>query len=300
MEKNYEEDGFLAKWANGTLTEKENAEFKNTKDQDVFEAILKGTEILEVPSYDSDALYQKMQQRKSAKRKKAKVIRMWPYAAAASVAILVGSLLFFNNTTRYRTGAGQNLEIMLPDGSQVVLNAMSELDYDEKDWANQRTVTLSGEGYFKVQQGSTFTVDTQQGSVTVLGTQFTTNSRDGFFEVNCYEGKVKVSKEQRSEIIEKGQALRFMGNTMEKWAPDTNGPSWVKGESTFSNAPLTQVIIALENQYGVEIDDKNVAIETLRFTGGFAHTNLQSALQVVFGPFGIEYEVNDQKVMLSE
>jgi len=63
----------------------------------------------------------------------------------------------------------------------VVLNSKSTISFNKTDWKNNRQLTLDGEAYFKVEKGSTFTVNTNNGSVTVLGTQFNVNSTRRFF-----------------------------------------------------------------------------------------------------------------------
>ncbi|MBQ0740845.1 FecR domain-containing protein, partial [Aquimarina celericrescens] len=82
---------------------------------------------------------------------------------------------------------------VLPDGSFVDLNAGSELTHQRFFWSQNREITLQGEGYFKVTSGTNFTVTTSLGKIEVLGTQFNIKEREKLFEVNCYEGRVKVS-----------------------------------------------------------------------------------------------------------
>jgi ferric-dicitrate binding protein FerR (iron transport regulator) len=299
MKKKYEKDNFLAKWASGSLTKEELDAFKASKAYASFDAILKGTEALDVPEYNNEALFNKVLKKKH-QQNKSKVIKLfpkWSYAVAASIVLFIGYMAFFNNTIKNTTDYGEQLAITLPDNSEVVLNAKSTITYNKKDWENNRTLTLNGEAFFKVNKGSSFTVKTKQGDVTVLGTQFTTNSRDHVFEVICYEGRVKVSHKQESKIILKGEALRYGNVTSEVWDITAKEPAWLQGESSFSNASLLQIISALEFQYNVNIKPNNVDLENIRFTGSFTHTNIKTALKSVFEPLNIVFNFEDNKTI---
>jgi ferric-dicitrate binding protein FerR (iron transport regulator) len=299
MKKKYDTDNFLARWASGTLSKEEEDAFKKTEDYAYFEAILNGTDALKVPVYDNEALFKKVQDRK--KHTKTKVVKLfpkWGYAVAASIALLLAYTFFFNGTVKEATGYGEQLAITLPDNSEVILNAKSKIKYNNEDWENNRTLLLNGEAFFKVNKGSTFTVNTKQGSVTVLGTQFTANSHDDIFEVICYEGRVKVEHGQEFDIITKGEAIRLIDNTFEKWTLNNLQPSWAQQtESSFTNAPLKQVITALEHQYNIKVKTKNIDVNAYRFTGSFNHSNLKSALKAVFDPLEVTFNFTNKKTI---
>jgi len=293
MEENYDTDDFLAKWASGELSDAEKEAFEKSDDYSFYQAILEGTEVLEVPPYDKEQLFEKVQEMKAAEKNLIQLIPKWAYAVAASVAILIGTVFFFNQTVGYDTGYGEQLAIVLPDGSEIILNAGSNLVYKKKKWEEERTISLDGEAYFKVNKGSTFTVHTDNGSVTVLGTQFTVNSETNIFEVVCYEGKVKIENTNSSRIITKGEAVRTINGSFENWNLDQQAPSWLQDESSFTNAPLHQVIKALEKQYDITINSNNVD-KDLRFTGSFTHNNLETALRTVFESLEIRFTFADE------
>lgn len=301
MEKNYETDDFLAKWASGELSEVEKEAFKKTEDFKYYQAILEGTEVLEVPPYSNEKLFKGVQEKILEEPKVISLIPKWAYAVAASVALLIGYVFFINNTVDYETGFGEQLAITLPDNSEVILNAKSQLEYKKRSWGTEdRTVFLSGEAYFKVEKGSRFSVESAKGTVSVLGTQFTVNSTQNTFEVICFEGKVRVERREESEIITKGEALRWAGSAFESFSLADVTPTWLQEESGFTNAPLNQVIKALENQYAVSIDQQNIDV-TLRFTGSFTHGNLETALRTVFESMDITFTFEDKShIVLSK
>jgi ferric-dicitrate binding protein FerR (iron transport regulator) len=180
---------------------------------------------------------------------------------------------------------------VLEDGSEVILNSKSSVSYNAKDWENERELTLKGEGYFKVAKGETFTVITPNGSVQVLGTQFVVNSTRDFFDVTCFEGKVRViTNDNISHILLPGENIRKInGFETQNLDSEDDAPSWISGESTFKSVPLKYVIKALENEYNISIDASQVDTSIL-FSGAFPHNDTKVALQTVFGSLDIKYE----------
>ena len=237
MEKFNNTEDFLAKWASGDLSESDKEAFRKREDYKLYAAILEGTDRLDVPAYNKEKNFEGVQEKKMREGKVVRLTRKWPYAVAASVALFMGYLFFFNQMVGYETGYGEKLAITLPDHSEVVLNARSKLEYQEKNWKEERTLVLEGEAYFKVNKGSRFAVDSENGKVTVLGTQFTVNSEGDIFEIRCYEGKVKVEKNGLQKIIAAGQAVRAVDGVLEDWKLVQQQPSWIQGETTFDNTP---------------------------------------------------------------
>ncbi len=141
-------------------------------------------------------------------------------------------------------------------------------------------------------------MQSKNGNVSVLGTQFNvdTNSKTSVFEVNCFEGVVRVDKGETSEIIRKGESVRFVNDKLEKWQFNESAPLWISKESSFYNSPVKQVVKALENQYNVKIQSGKIN-DSLRFTGVFMHDNLEKALKIVFESLEVDYEFLDEKII---
>ena len=302
MGKESFDETFLARWIAGELTPEETLAFKESKYYLEYNKINEGVKLLETPAYNRDAkladLY-KVLDNKQETTKVRRLIPRWAYTAAA-VLVIALSVLFFNNNNGYETNFGEQEVVTLPDNSKVHLNANSVLDFNEENWANNRVLEFNGEGFFDVEKGTTFTVASSEGTVQVLGTEFNVISRDDYFEVKCHEGKVKVALLDGSNaaILTVGDAVRIVDNTIEKWSFKEDKPTWLHGESSFKNTPLTQVIKSLENQYELEINTSSADLNK-RFTGSFTHNDVKIALQTVFGPMHITYSVgNDNTVTL--
>lgn len=293
---------FLSRWMNGELTEQELKDFQEHPDYKEYAKILAGTEALDIRTYDENAALARI---KSAKNKSAntssKVIKFIPYIAiAASIALIAGLFLFTGNS-KFETGYGEQLAVTLPDGSEMILNAKSKANYNTKSWKDNRVVSLDGEAYFKVKKGSKFTVATQQGEVTVLGTQFNVQSSKNLFEAICYEGKVSVTSGEHGTILTAGKAFRTIANkTPENWKFTTTKPSWIANQSSFKSTPIVYVLKKLQDQYNVNINTSGIDSD-ITYTGTFPNTNLKLALKTVFSTLGINYSLSkDGKTIMLE
>ena len=294
MKKNYIDDTFLARWIAGELNPKELENFKNSKEYPAFKKINEASQILEAPSFDQQASFEKIEGLLSNKTQETKVVKFmprWVYSVAAAVVVAFGIFFFMNNSaSNYNTSFGEQRVVTLPDNSKVHLNANSSLSFKKKDWKTSRILDFEGEAFFDVEKGAAFKVITNQGIVEVLGTEFNVITGAGFFEVQCHEGKVKVLSKSNEDltVLSQGKAYRLVDNSDENWSFEQEKPSWLQGESTFTNAPLWQVIKALENHYNVRFITENIDANR-RFTGSFTHKDFNLALKTVFVPMNISY-----------
>ena len=74
-------------------------------------------------------------------------------------------------------------------------------------------------------KGRKFTVNTTQGQVMVLGTQFNVENRGNFFEVSCYEGLVQVMFKDQTIKLPAGSSFLVMdGNITHTEVPKKYNP----------------------------------------------------------------------------
>lgn len=287
-----ENDTFLAEWLAGDLTDEQLRELVTPEDFMAFLKIRKGIETTEALDGSIDKSLEQIKSRMSEKRGVVRTIQptRWLVGIAASIIILFGLFTFLDDDIiRYNTNYGEQQNLVLLDGSEVILNARSVLSYNEDDWTANRAITLNGEAYFKVEKGSTFTVNTENGSVSVLGTQFDVNAFSDYFEVTCYEGKVRVETQNESYILVPGQTVRRInGDPADQWESSVNVPSWIAGESTFKSVPIKYVISTLESQYDIKINAEDID-DSIIYTGSFTHEDLGVALQTVFKSLDLNY-----------
>ncbi|TDD97950.1 FecR family protein [Flavobacterium cellulosilyticum] len=292
----------ILKWLNGELSSEEIEDLKQSEDSKTLEKIAHYASQLEAPKVDAQATFEAFKTKNQSKNKsKVRTLNVKAfYRMAAVFVVLLTSayFIYFNTSTSFETQIAQTKTVLLPDHSEVILNATSKLSFNERKWDDKRDLTLDGEAYFKVQKGKTFSVNTNSGIVKVLGTQFNVKERKNYFEVHCYEGLVSVTYSNKTIKLPPGKTFRVINGTIEN-VDDFNSkrPSWIEQESSFNRIPLDQVIAELERQYDLNIKDDGVDTSKL-FTGSFTNTNKDIALQAVTIPLQLSYRIQGKTVIL--
>lgn len=230
-----------------------------------------------------------------ATQKRPPILRWLTYAAAAaSVALVIFLGLRESKTTAMAEFAEQRT-IYLPDSSLVRLNAGTQIAYSAKQWEKERIINLDGEAFFEVKKGQTFSVQTERGTVEVLGTSFNVNTHDGRFDIACYTGRVRVEHKRAATqpaILRAGDRVRLDRVRQEMQADtfDIARKNWFEGNIEFEAAALGDVFAELERQFDVEIEVETSQILEETYTGFLVQENLDSTLYAVCWPKGLTWE----------
>jgi ferric-dicitrate binding protein FerR (iron transport regulator) len=296
MEKEY----LLHKWLNGGVTDEELNLLKTSPEYASYIKIAEASSGLEAPVPDSDHNLKVISENRALK---AKVRRLNPFSTllkiAAVLAFIVAGYLYYNSlATTISTQIAEKQNFLLPDNSEVTLNANTTIVYNNGKWKSKRELKLLGEAYFKVTKGSTFSVNTPSGVVTVLGTQFNVLARNELFYINCYEGLVSVSF--NDTLIQLPAGFRLKVESGRIVAHDINNrksPSWTADESSFDNTLLTTVLQELERQYPITITAQ-FSNAKRRFTGSFTHSDLNLALKSICDPLHLAYTIEEESVTI--
>lgn len=306
-EKFEKDDTFLARWLAGKLSDAELREFESDEDFESFKKVAEFSSELKTPTWKSkEDTWNNFKEATGSvqKRPSAKVRSFnprWLLAAAAIGILLVGYFVFFQNTIQtFSTPMAVQETFTLPDGSKVTLNASSKVEFDKKDFLDGRELTLNGEAYFDVEEGSRFTVKTPNGSVEVLGTTFNVFSRKNKLEVNCYTGRVGVYFDARTRMTKLNPkdgviALNRKVVTQTKSELEDT-PAWKSGNSKFSQVDFVEVIEELERQFDITISYPKELEKIYNYNGGFPHDDLETALKVIFPAIEYQYKINGQEV----
>jgi len=273
----------LAKWLNGEMTDEELTEFQNEADFAIYERIKKYSSELELADFNEDQVLNTVLSSKNKTQKTIPLYRNWFVKIAAI--LVIGFGLFLGIESFYKVSQiaenGKQNTFSLPDNSEVVMNSGSKMEYSKWNWNNNRKLNLSGEAYFKVAKGQKFTVNTNVGKVTVLGTQFNIKARNKRFDVTCYEGKVKVNSTKNEIILLKGQSVSFENNTIiSNQSVSENKPLWTLNEIKFEKNKFEEIIEEIKRQYNVSINTNNFKSEQL-FTGTIPSNNIEVAIHII-------------------
>lgn len=226
--------------------------------------------------------------------------------------ILAGGYLYYASTTKrlieVSVAYGENKHLVLPDSSEIWLNAGTTFKYPETFEGKERLVYLDGEAYFSVKKdsGKPFIVKASQMSVTVLGTRFNVKAYpdDERITTTLTSGKVEVNVPSRSpEILSPNEQLTYNKKTShiniaEIPAADTD--SWVTGKLIFTNASLTEIQRTLERRYNVAISNRTSLIGNTRYTVRFLQNDdLEQVLNVLGDIIGFDYKKNGTNIELT-
>jgi len=208
---------------------------------------------------------------------------------------------------------GKRSSFQLPDGSRVWLNAKSHLRYPLQFAENHRDIILKGEAYFEVVRNELqpFVVHAGKLTTTVLGTAFNVKSfPQGTTTVTVAEGKVQVAKQDTNDnTTPHGKEVTLTPNQQVVYDPNVQAfekkevnsalfLTWKEDALRFDEIPLKEVAIMIEQWYDVEVTLSDKALENCIILGKHSHESLENVLEAIRFALNIEYEINNQKVII--
>ncbi|MDR6940193.1 FecR family protein [Mucilaginibacter pocheonensis] len=159
------------------------------------------------------------------------------------------------------TPKGGQYKIILPDGTNVWLNAASSITYPTVFKGIERQVTLSGEGYFEVTKNKAmpFRVKSALQTIEVLGTHFNINAYadEALVKTTLLEGSVKVTSATNSILIVPGEqaVINRAGNgdiTKQQVNLDKE-VAWKNGVFSFANEDIRGVMRQVSRWYNIDV-----------------------------------------------
>lgn len=200
--------------------------------------------------------------------------------------------------------AGQYINLTLPDGTAVWLNARTTLTYPVNFNKNQRTIELNGEAYFEVarKKSSPFIVKTDKHLVEVLGTKFNVESyNDNMnFSTTLMEGRVKIISKENPKVSlllkPDTKAVYENGELIVQKVDDYNPYRWKEGLICFRNESFGSIMRHFEKYYGVTIRINNTSVNTHNYTGKFRQKDgVDYALRVLQRDIDFRFNKNDEE-----
>ncbi|RZS99989.1 FecR family protein [Aquimarina brevivitae] len=293
------EKDIIIKWLNHeSLSETELAKLRDMEGFSSLKTITEKAHHFKAPPYNTINEFENLKSQLTNKMKSSKnnsLSIILKIAAVVVIAIGVYFALPTSNDYEVKTLATETKDITLPDQSEVKLNALTSIRYDKENWSSQRKVYLDGEAHFKVERGNKFDIETDMGTVSVIGTRFNVKSRANYLEVVCYQGVVSVSAGDEILYLRQNEAIEYRGQDLEKKIVTYDMPSWFDNRSLFYSRPIRDVIEELEWQYGVKVNLRNID-QNILFTGNFVHSDLKSALSSIAIPLKLKCKVNGNEV----
>ncbi|SEO16082.1 FecR family protein [Niastella yeongjuensis] len=243
------------------------------------------------------------------------------YQSGSTIKLNKGVVTYEANTSgtasynTLTTPKGRIFHLVLPDSSDVWLNAGSSIRYPTAFTGAERKVELQGEAYFEVAHNAhkPFIVSKGSTTVQVLGTHFNVNAYDDeeAIKTTLLEGSVKVvlsaGRNPQSAILKPGQQAIAIGSpvtTAHSLLTINNSPdldqviAWRKGIFNFENADLKAVMRQLERWYDIQVAYEN-NVPNIVFGGKMKRDlNLSQVLRIL-EISKVNFRLEDRKLIVS-
>jgi len=213
------------------------------------------------------------------------------------------------------TKNGNRTKVILPDGSQVWLNAGSNLDYNNSTFNKElREVSLNGEAYFDVAKNpdKPFIIHTKKMDIKVLGTVFNVRSysNEKIAEAALIKGSIEVTLKDRKDqkIVLKPNEKISIANEEPRAEPKQNkiilaknntsrvpqivvkelkpNPTyniigeiaWTQNKLYFEDESLEDIGLRMERWFGKKVTIANESLRTVHYTGNFENETMEEVL----------------------
>lgn len=326
------EETLLLRYIRGTVTDTERSRVEDWLGKDdEHERILTqlariyytNRSVVRMEARDPLAAYGKVERRMSQRIRRSWLRRVSAVAACLIGVLVVSTLISYvrvrptalmSQTITVHANAGMRAKFDLPDGTIAYLNSGSTLSYSLPYEGEERRVTLSGEGYFKVTHDKRrpFIVCTKEDryQVKVLGTEFniqayenedliSTTLVNGLVHVEIGDKRGKVYQE-RLAPSEKAVYNRVSGKMRIEKVNTIYETDWIEGKLMFKESPLPAVLKKLSSYYNVNFTVKDAVIEGYLFTGTFENRQLSQVLDYLKITSKMDYRIEEMKMDDSE
>jgi transmembrane sensor len=276
----------------------------------------------------------------SGKNNLGRLVRMgrWKKWISAAVVLLVMStpwimqranknkhFAFPTAKTNYTTQSGSKSKIELPDGTQVWLNANSQLNYGNGNFGVQgREVTLTGEAFFDVTKNEKipFIIHTGNITITVKGTAFNVKAypNEKTIETSLVRGMIEITTRQdpdRKILLKPNEKITIPVDEIkktEKLTPEapiytitalhnanTKGPAetiWLQPRLEFDDESMDELAPKMEAWFNIKIHFLNNEIKTRRFSGVVEKETLKQTMEAMQLSYNFNYKIKDNELWI--
>jgi len=233
------------------------------------------------------------------------------------------------------TKNGNRTKIVLPDGSQVWLNAGSNLDYNNSTFNKElREVSLNGEAYFDVtkNEAKPFIIHTKKMDIRVVGTAFNVRSYNDekTAEASLIRGSIEVTLKDRKDqkillkpnekiSINTQEEKQISLKTNEKIAikprpaipqivvnelkpnPTNNiipEIAWTQNRLYFEDQSLEDIAPMLEKWFGKTVIIQNQNLKKIRYTGNFENETIENVLSYLKLSRSFNFRMENESVVI--
>lgn len=267
-------------------------------------------------------------------------IRLGQIAAILLVGLMMGYFLLQLNLNHQANSyivnqapLGSQSKVILPDGSNVWINAGSSIKYRSDFNQKERRLLLSGEAYFDVETNKKkpFIVIASGVCVEATGTNFNVRAytEEDFIEATLEEGIVSVNtlgaKNKDNIVLEPNQNLTvYKEQTLVDEKNPGNDPfrytevapkirrveiksdisvelytSWKDGKLIINSEKLGQLAMKLERIYDVKFHFENELVQNYKYTGILEDVTLEQVISAIEIAAPVKHKIKGKDVYIS-
>ncbi|HEY8957419.1 FecR domain-containing protein [Chitinophaga sp.] len=216
-----------------------------------------------------------------------------------------------DETVAYNTLAtprGGQYRLVLPDGSEAWLNALSSIKFPTTFTGKERKVSITGEVYFEItaneRQPFQVAVANSNTRIDVLGTHFNISaySDEPLIRTTLLQGKVRVSNEGAVLLQPGQQAVLGSGAgqhpvSLLKDADTEAAIAWMNGYFQFSQADIKTVMQQIARWYDVNVSYEG-KIPERKFSGEISRASNLSEVLKGLSVSGINYRQEGRNIII--
>lgn len=208
------------------------------------------------------------------------------------------------------TPRGGEFKVTLEDGTEVWLNAETQLRYPEAFGDDERRVAVTGEAYFKVAKDAArpFYVETAGQVVRVYGTEFNIHAypEDRNVATTLVEGSIALQAATGNGaqlMLTPGHQSLFNKQSHEasvKTVDTEVVTSWRGGSFVFENQTLAEIMLTLSRWYDFDYDFADKDIARTEFMGSIPrYGQFSDVVDILEASGGIKIQVKGKKVIIN-
>jgi len=205
------------------------------------------------------------------------------------------------------TPRGGQYQVVLPDGSEVWLNAASSLRFPTAFAGKDRRVEITGEAYFEIAKDAArpFFVKVGNSEVQVLGTHFDimAYAEESTLKTTLIEGSVRFVNGGNASVLTPGQQSRLNKDGRISIAGNIDAGevlAWKNGLFHFENAGIEDVMRQLSRWYDVEVSYRNIKEGNYFYADIPRTTNLSDALKALSLTGKVHFGIQGKKIIVEE
>lgn len=247
---------------------------------------------------------------------------VWSSLAAAAVMLCVGIVLHLQSTSIVSTAVGQRQQLVLEDGTRVLLNTATrvKVNYGKKA---RRVELQSGEAIFDVAKRADwpFVVTAGDQRIAALGTSFLVRHDTQQVAVTLMEGKVVVSpvvaerktystsqkpatarySSNGARLMRPGQRLTFTtGQPAQLDTPSVEKlTAWRQGQVMMDDTPLYAAAAEMNRYSSSKLIVDDPSVRNLPISGLFQAGDSLSFANAVANTYALQVTERGQQIVLS-